>query len=180
IGGGSSSFNPTDVTIQYNDIVKPDSWNPNDPSFGGTKWIVKNLVEFKNCVRCLVQGNRMIGSWGGYTQIGFGILVGVKNQNNGCPLCVVSDITIRNNWISKTGEAMQVMITAAGGGYYAKDEHGISIHDNVFDQLQYPTCYQCGRWLVQLSSDPGAPSVLHDVSIMNNTFSVARWLSGGG
>jgi len=184
IGGGYDTMSPSDVTIQYNDIVKPASWNPADPSFGGQHWIAKNLVEFKNCVRCLVQGNRMIGSWGGYTQLGWAILVGVKNQGSAtgglCPLCVVSDITVRNNWVSRTGQAMQIMIAPAGGGYQAKEQERISVHDNVFDQLQYPECYQCGQWLIQLSSDSAAPSVMHDVTIANNTFSLAGWDRDGG
>lgn len=184
MGGGVDSFNVSDVTIQYNDIVKPASWNPADPSFTGTKWIVKNLVEFKNCVRCLVQGNRMIGSWGGYTQIGFGLLIGAKNQGSAtggqCPMCAVTDIVIRDNWISRTGEAMQIMRAPSGTGDYPADQGHISIHDNVFDQLQYPECYQCGRWLVQLSSDNVGGFVMHDVAIRNNTFSLAGYLNGGG
>jgi hypothetical protein len=55
-------------------------------------------------------------------------------------------------------------------------QHRTSIHDNIFDNLQYPSCYGCGFALIELGSGynattpPPDPEVLSDVSISNNSF----------
>jgi hypothetical protein len=181
LGGGAATFTPHDVTILYNDFNKPDSWNPADPSYAPIygkdgllhPWIVKNLLEFKNCQRCLVEGNRMSGNWGGFSQSGFAILLTPKNQSNACPICAVSDITIRNNHISKSGLALQLAVTTSDSGGWPSDSGRWSIHNNIFDRLSYSTCFACGQWLVQIGSNyiPGnTPVVLHDVSVDHNTF----------
>jgi hypothetical protein len=180
-GGGPDTVSPTDVTIEYNDITKPDSWNPLSPTYGGYPWITKNLVEFKNCVRCLVQGNNMSGSWGGYSQIGFAVLIGAKNQNGACPACAVTDIVIRNNWINHAGPTAQIMVAPTPGlNVYAAETGRISVHDNVVTDPMYPECYGCGKWAFQVSSSTGAPLPLHDVSIIHNTISVSRGANDGG
>ena len=129
-GGGGDQFTPTDITLQDNDIVKPSRWNPLSPDYAGIPWIVKNFVEFKNCVRCLVQRNRLIGDWGGYSQLGYGFLVTAKNQNGNCPVCTVTDITIRQNWMSTSGQFAQIALVPSGTGDWAKDQARISVHDN--------------------------------------------------
>lgn len=191
LGGGPASFVPQDVTVQYNDLIKPDSWNPADPSYFPAighdglphPWIVKNLIEFKNCRRCLIQGNRMVGSWGGFSQTGFAFLLTPKNQNNNCPSCAVEDVTFRNNWISKTGLAMTLGCAPSdAGGWPAGCGHW-SVHDNLFDHLQFSTCFQCGHWLTVLASSywtTGTPLVLHDVSVNQNSFYVDGWLPPNG
>lgn len=184
-GGGGGSACPTDITVQFNDIAKPDSWNPLDPSYGGTKWIVKNLFELKNGCRVLVQGNTLHGSWAGYSQLGYAILAGAKNQGGACPACSVTDVTIRDNWIDHVGAAMQLMVAPMPGttDVFGKETGRLSIHDNAFTNVGFANCYGgCGKWFMQISSAPGAPTPLHDVWVMNNTFDVAGsgWLNPGG
>lgn len=194
-GGGSASNSPADITIVGNDFVKPDSWNPNDPSYAPTSgkdgiprpWIVKNLLELKNARRVLVEGNRMVGAWGGFTQAGTAVLFGPKNQagpngTNLCPICAVEDVIFRNNWISKTGGALVLGYGASDNGGWPAASARYSVHDNQFDQLQYATCSQCAHFLVQIGSGYDAlnppPSALHDVSIKYNSFILDRtgWL----
>jgi len=192
-GGGSATVVPTNITIRYNDFAKPDSWNPSDSSYAPVvgkdglahPWIVKNLFELKNAQRVLVEGNRMVGSWGGFTQAGTAILMGPKNQagangTNLCSICSVEDVTFRNNWISKTGGALVIGYGASDNGGWPTASDRFSIHDNQFDRLQYATCSQCTHYLIQIGSGYDAvhppPSVLHDVSIKNNVF----YLDGTG
>jgi hypothetical protein len=185
-GGGAATYLPSDITITGNTFIKPDSWNPSDPSYAPITgsdgkphpWIVKNLFELKSANRVLVENNRMIGSWGGFSQVGFGILITPKNPSsslgtNICPVCAVTNVTIRKNHVSKTGLAMQISFAASDNGGYPADGGRWSIHDNIFDGLQYTTCYACNNYLNQLSTGVSPTGVvLHDVSVVNNTFSV--------
>ncbi len=67
IFGGATAYAPElmpqDGDIEFNYFYKPLSWNPNDPSYGGIHWSVKNLFEIKDGNRFLVNGNIMENNW---------------------------------------------------------------------------------------------------------------------
>jgi len=180
-GGGGAAFTPVDITVRKNDMTKPDSWNRADPSYNpvkGKAFIVKNLFELKNAQRVLIENNNLRGSWGGFSQIGYGLLLTPKNQGGKCPVCAVLDVTFRNNHISKVGEAWQLaVVPEASGAKWAKDGGRWTVRNNLVDELQYPTCDQCGHWLQQVSSgyDPAVQDlpVLHDVLIDGNQLQVS-------
>jgi hypothetical protein len=180
-GGGGARFTPTDITVRRNTMSKPDSWNRGEPSYQpvkGNAWIVKNLFELKNAQRVLIENNRMENTWGGFSQIGYALLLTPKNQNGQCPVCAVLDVTFRNNHISKAGQAWQLAIAPDGTGqYWAKDGGRWTLRNNLVDGLQYPTCDQCGHWLQQFSSgytpSNTATPVLHDVTIDANQLQVS-------
>ena len=48
---------PTGITMRRNYFHKPWSWQVSDPSYQGTHWTVKNLLEFKNAAQIVVDGN---------------------------------------------------------------------------------------------------------------------------
>jgi len=147
-GGGAATKTPTDITITGNHFWKPWQWmEGNNPFVGGPDghpFIVKNHMEFKNAVRVLAEANLMENSWGGFTQNGFAILMTPKNQHtksgkNVCPICQVTDVTIRYTKISHGGGGI-VMGTAISGngdgeGGYALAGARFSIHDVVLDDL---------------------------------------------
>jgi len=56
----------------------------------------------------LFEDNILENTWGGFTQVGFAILLTPKNQagaggSNLCPDCQVTDVTIRNLVIKHVG-----------------------------------------------------------------------------
>jgi Putative Ig domain len=146
-GGGAANLTPTDIQILGNHFWKPWQWMPGNPGFvggpDGHPFIVKNHLELKNAVRVLVDSNLMENNWGGFSQDGSAILLTPKNQHmpNGsdvCPLCQVTDITIRYVHISHAGDGMQMATALSGNG---KDGAPAlagtrwSIHDVVLDDL---------------------------------------------
>ena len=147
MGGGSATMTPTDITIVGNHFFKPMSWmQGNTPFVGGpdgNPFIVKNHLELKNAVRVLIDANLMEDSWGGFTQKGHGILLTPKNQHtrsgdNVCPLCQVTDVTIRYTQISHAGGGIVLATVISGdGGDGAPALAGarFSIHDVVMDDL---------------------------------------------
>jgi len=192
LGGGSATNTPCDAEIRTNYMYKPISWNPNDPTYGGVLYVVKNLFELKNACRVLFEGNYLANNWGGFTQIGSAIMIGPKNQEgttgaNLCPVCFISDLVMRYNYITTAAggfELYNVRTVALGG--WAAGGHNYSIHDMIFDNLGYATCYECSLNLGQVSSGylstdpPPIADVMHDVLINHLTIvNVPTWPPAG-
>lgn len=93
IFGGSDPTIPnavlSDIEIRNNHFFKPLAWM-------NQLWDIKNLLEFKNAQRVLVEGNLFENCWPN-AQSGFALLLTPRNQNNTAPWSVVQDITIRFN-----------------------------------------------------------------------------------
>src|ERR1022692_3799096 len=131
----------------------------------GNPFIVKNLLELKNAQRVLVDGNIMEYSWGGFSQSGFAILLTPKNQAGGngsnlCPICQVTDVTIRYNSIRHVGAGLQIANALSDNGGAPFDGQRYSIHDIVIDDI--------GGGFAQVSVSPGAP-LLQNVTINHVT-----------
>jgi hypothetical protein len=139
-GGGPATMTPADIEVRGNHFFKPMIWRPGEPNFvagaSGRPFIVKNLFELKNAQRVLVEGNLFENCWGGFSQNGYAILLTPKNQNNQCPLCRVTDITIRYNRITNVGAVFSIanIRSDAGGETTAGERY--SIHDVVADNVR--------------------------------------------
>jgi hypothetical protein len=146
-GGGPATLTPADIQILNNHFWKPWQWMPGNKPFVGGKngnaFIVKNHLELKNAVRVLVEANLLENNWGGFSQGGSAILLTPKNQHTQsgsdvCPLCQVTDVTIRYSRISHAGSGMD-LVTALGGngrnGQPALAGARWSIHDVVLEDL---------------------------------------------
>jgi hypothetical protein len=114
---------PSDIEIRCNLFFKPLSWMTE-------LWDIKNLLEFKNAQRVLVEGNRLENCWPN-AQNGFALLLTPRNQNNTAPWSVVQDITIRFNTFVNIAQGINM------SGYDApnisKRTSRILIQNNVLD-----------------------------------------------
>jgi len=174
-GGGAATTTPADIQVSQNHIFKPLTWLQGQSGYvGGTNgnpFIVKNLFELKNAQRVLLDSNIMEDSWGGFSQVGFAILLTPKNQsingNNLCPVCQVTDVTIRYDSISHVGAGMQIGngLSATGGSALAGERY--SIHDVIVDDIDGVTYNGPGQF-AQVSTGPGAP-LLQNVTINHVT-----------
>jgi len=140
MGGGGATVNPQDIEVRRNHFFKPTIWHLGQPGFvggsGGQAFVVKNHFELKNAQRVLLEGNVIENVWGGFSQVGYSVLITPKNQNGGCPLCLVTDVTVRYNLISHVAGGLQIANTLAGVGQVATAGHSYSIHDVVIDDIQ--------------------------------------------
>jgi hypothetical protein len=146
-GGGAATLTPSDIQILSNHFWKPWQWMPGNPNFiggpNGKPFIVKNHLELKNAVRVLVEANLMENDWGGFSQSGYGILLTPKNQHTQsgsdvCPLCQVTDVTIRYVHVSHGGGGIQMATAISGNGKDGAPALAgtrFSIHDVVLDDL---------------------------------------------
>ncbi len=149
---------------------------------------MKNNFELKEGERILVEGNIMENTWGGFSQSGANILLTPKNQSgsngtNVCPICFVSDVTLRYNYVLHGSQGLQIANSRSDNGGWSLGGHNYSIHDVVFDGMQYSECYQCGNFLNQLTSGyfsdapPPAAEVMHDVKFNHVTIINAGFLA---
>jgi hypothetical protein len=186
-GGDRATMTPADIEVRHNYLFKPLTWLKGQPDFvGGPKgnpFIVKNLFELKNAQRVLFEGNILQNSWGGFTQTGFAILLTPRNQSNGplrsnlCPLCRVTDVTIRDCFIAHVGNGLDIANApnpkdapaAAAGERY-------SIHDLVIDDIDGRKYSGFGAFLVLISREP----TLKDVRIDHVTALFPRVFMNAG
>jgi hypothetical protein len=132
--GGSDSavanLVPADIEFRHNHLIKPRSWFPTDPSFGGIAWSVKNIFELKNARRVLADGNVFENNWVS-AQNGFGILFTVRNQDGGSPWATVEDVTFTNNLVRHTSSAVNVL--GQDNLQKSGQSHRLKITNNVFE-----------------------------------------------
>jgi len=138
-GGGSATTTPTDIEIRHNHFFKPLMWMPGQPNFvggpAGNPFMVKNLLELKNAQRVLIEGNIFEYSWGGFSQAGYALLLTPKNQASGCPICEVTDVTIRYNTFSHSGAGISMANVPDDNGAIGNAGERYSIHDITLDDI---------------------------------------------
>jgi len=175
-GGGAATVAPTDIEITRNHMFKPLIWMQGQAGFvggsNGNPFAVKNLFELKNAQRVLLDSNIMEYSWGGFSQVGFAILLTPKNQSSGsdgniCPSCEVTDVTIRYNTISHVAAGMQIANGLSDNGGIALAGERYSIHDVIVDDID-GTKYDGPGEFAQVSMGLHSP-VLSSVTINHVT-----------
>jgi hypothetical protein len=175
-GGAASTTTPADIEISQNHFFKPMTWIQGQPGYvggaNGKPFIVKNLCELKNAQRVLLEANIMEGSWGGFSQNGYAIVITPKNQagangTNLCPICQVTDVTIRYNSISHVGAGLQIANALSDNGGAALDGQRYSIHDITIDDIDAVKFSGSGVFAEIMSQVPGP--LLRNVSINHVT-----------
>jgi hypothetical protein len=145
-------------------------WMPGQPGFvggfNGHPFIVKNHFELKNAQRVLFEQNLLENCWGGFSQTGFSILLTPKNQQGRCPICVVTDVTIRFIKIINVASGFQIANNRDAGGT-SSDGGRYSIHDVLIDGVRGKDYQGFGLFGLLLAVDPP----LHDVQIEHVTSS---------
>jgi hypothetical protein len=175
-GGSEATLTPADIEVRHNHMFKPLTWMLGQPGFvggyNGNPFVVKNLFELKNAQRVLLEGNILENSWGGFSQTGFGILLTPKNQSgpngtNLCPICQVTDVTIRYSTISHVAGGLQIANIHSDNGGVALDGERYSIHDVMIDDIDAAKYKGPGTFAVVMM-EPTAP-LLQNVFINHVT-----------
>jgi hypothetical protein len=171
-GGGPADSSPTDIQVSQNHMFKPLTWMKGQSSYvggvSGNPFVVKNLFELKNAQRVLLEGNIMENSWGGFSQVGFGIVLTPKNPSGSqCSICMVTDVTIRYNSISHVAGGLQIANALSDTLAAARDGERYSIHDIVVDDIDGAKYDGAGEF-AQVSVSAGAP-LLQNVHINHIT-----------
>jgi hypothetical protein len=140
-GGGPATTTPRDITIRFNHFFKPWLWMkghlPYQGGVSGDPFIVNHHLELKNAKRVLIENNLMENVWGGFTESGDAILLTPRNQLDLCPICAVTDITIRYTHIIHAAGGIVIGTNLSGNGDGGPAQAGtrFSIHDIVMDDI---------------------------------------------
>lgn len=179
-GESGATVTPADLEIRHNYFFKPTFWMPGDPAYNGLGFYVRNVVEMKNSVRILFEGNVSQNSWGYHQdQQGAAYFLTPRNHITGglpdCPICIVTDVVIRFNRASRVPQAFSLTIPPNTQRGYAYAANTFSIHDDLFDDLNYQGCDQCSvTYTNQIFSGtnqnlPPPSAVLHDITLSHVT-----------
>jgi len=128
---------PSDITITRNQISKPWAW-------WGQAWTIKNLLEFKNAQRVVVDGNILENNWQA-GQNGYAVQFTPRNQDGTAPWSVVQAIQFTNNIVRHV--AAGISILGADNLAPSQQTNGITIRNNLFEDVSSAK-YGGNGWVV--------------------------------
>jgi hypothetical protein len=128
------------------------------PASTGDVWTVKNLLELKNARNVVIEQNLFENHWAS-AQAGYSIVFTPRNQEGGCPWCVVEDVTFRQNVVRNVAAGINIL------GYdniaASQQTKRIRITQNLFQKITQ-TLGGSG-WFLLLGNGP------RDITIDHNT-----------
>lgn len=158
---------PSDIEIRFNHFYKPLSWYSGSPTYAGKQWLVKNLLEFKNGQRALIEGNIFQHNWL-EAQQGYAFTLTPRSENGVMPWNRDSDLTFRGNIIMHTASAFNIAAEDNSGP--SMPCHRISIHDNLFLDVDAGTWGGNGRLFLVQNARPRTNSLVPwEIFIDHNT-----------
>jgi len=152
---------PSDIEIRLNHFFKPLSWM-------GLKWTVKNLLEFKNARRVLVEKNRFENHWPA-AQNGFSLLITPRNQNSKAPWSATQDITIRLNRFVNVAQGINILGT--DNIYPSQRTARILIQNNV---IHTTGLGGSGSRLFQIIAGPVDVTIDHNIGICGTGYGMSE------
>lgn len=153
---------PADITVTRNYFFKSLTWKPDDASYAGTAWSVKNLFELKNARRVLIEGNILVNSWKS-GQNGWAFVFTPRNQSGSAPWCTVEDVTCRLNQVNNVSSGIQILSADTNSGNVTR----MLIENNVINCDQTANGGGTDNREFQFSANPSNPAEY--VTIRHNT-----------
>jgi hypothetical protein len=132
---GIANLVPSDIEIRRNYVFKPKSWKVGDPSYAGTHWTVKNLLELKNARNVIIDGNVFENCWTD-GQTGIPILFTVRNQEGTAPWSILEDIKFTNNVVKGADGALNLL--GSDNEKPSQRSSGLLIGNNLFTDIKGP------------------------------------------
>jgi hypothetical protein len=128
------------------------------PTSAGDVWTVKNLLELKNARNVVIEQNVFENHWAS-AQAGYSIVFTPRNQDGGCPWCVVEDITFQQNVVRNVAAGINIL------GYDnlqpSQQTKRIRISQNLFHNMNQSL--GGSSWFLLLGNAP------RDITVDHNT-----------
>jgi hypothetical protein len=91
----------SDISVRFNYVAKQPSWR-------GSGWTVKSLIELKNAQRVVIDSNVIEYSWQADQQ-GFAIELTPRNQDGTAPWSVVQHVQVTNNIVRHVASGFNLL-----------------------------------------------------------------------
>jgi hypothetical protein len=156
---------PSDIVVRGNHLYKPTAWRSQ------TQWTVKNLFELKNAQRVTIDGNVMENNWVA-AQTGWAILFTPRNQDGGCPWCVVRDVQFTNNVVRHTSSGVKIL--GRDYNHPSQEASNIVVRNNLFEDVSRARWGGEGRFLQM--TDGGRDITFDHNTILQDGTSIV-WVS---
>jgi hypothetical protein len=166
---------PTGITIRRNYFRKPLSWRVGDPSYQGTHWMVKNLLELKNATQVVIDGNVFENSWAD-AQKGFAIVFTPRNQDGTAPASDVSNVQFTNNTVRHAASGVNIL--GWDDIYTSQQLRNVTIANNVFEDVS--TSYGGTGRLFQILNGAQSVTIDHNTGIQTGAIMMADQLPSLG
>ncbi len=128
------------------------------PNTAGPTWSVKNLFELKNARHVLVENNLFENNWAN-AQMGYAILFTPRNQDGGCPWCVVEDVTFQYNLVRNVAGGVNIL--GIDSPNVSAQTNNLRVVNNLFYGLT--TALGGSGWFLLIGDEP------RDITIEHNT-----------
>jgi hypothetical protein len=152
---------PSDITVIGNVIQKNTVWRE---QAAPQNWVVKNILEFKNAQRVLIDSNVIQYLWMA-GQTGYAILLTPRNQDGNCPWCTVNDVTVTHNLVRHVADGLE--IASSDGNNTSLPSARVLVQNNVFDDVSSLNWGGHG-WVYLFALGTGLASP-HDITLDHNT-----------
>jgi hypothetical protein len=185
--GGGGNGNVSDLTARLNVLTHKLEWIPQctraacpGHSYAGIPWGRKNVIEFKVCVRCLIEGNII-------ENFGPGGFISPRSRSNG-PRALADDITWRYNWARNLVLGFTIIgvdgedcMPTGRHDCRVVQFHRMSQHDNLFEMGFTGTAQDPAAKAYQLAGSPVDVQVFHNTWTNNGSVgTVSADMPGGG
>lgn len=154
-GGASQYWSVTGTS--FTDTGTPGT--AGTPPSDGTLWQVKNLFELKSARRVTIEYNLFENNWRA-AQPGYAIVLTPRNQDGGCPWCVIEDVEFSHNVVRNTTAGFN--ISGYDDNHPTQQTRGIRITDNLIYGVT--TALGGNGWGVLIGDEP------RDILVDRNTF----------
>jgi hypothetical protein len=151
---------PSDITIIGNHYWK--DWT----AWHGNGYDVKNIQEFKNAQRVLLDGNAIELNWLD-GQVGFAVLLTPRNQSGGCNWCVVQDVTITHNLIKNASSGIET--TGSDDAQISLPVNRVLMQNNLLTALDDATFGGEGRGILTVTNGGVAGLRSDNITLDHNT-----------
>ena len=156
------NLTPSDIEIVHNYFSKSLTWRVGDPSYAGTEWSIKNILELKNAQRVLIKGNLFEHNWV-QSQNGFSILFTVRDQSGTAPWSTVRDVTFSDNVLRHAANGINIL--GYDDNYPSAQTQRILIRNNLFYDIGYSWS---GGDLLQMLDGTLGVDFSHNTALQSN------------
>ncbi|HVF42359.1 MAG TPA: hypothetical protein VM936_05095, partial [Pyrinomonadaceae bacterium] len=134
---------PSDIEVRRNYFFKPLSWRQGEPSYAGTRYSVKNVLELKSARRVVVEGNVLENCWGD-VNAGYGTINLTVRGDSG-PQATIEDVVIRNNLITHAPNGLNIL--GRDTEQPSRRGRGVKIINNLFTDVDGKRWGGDGEWI---------------------------------